>query len=155
MKNYKEFCQKYSKKTNPISMKIQIKRLNDEFLMQAQNETQNTIQMDSSTDGNPQGMSPMQLLLAGIGGCSTIDIISILKKQRQDLHDISISVDGERATEVPKVFTKIHIHYTLIGNLDKDKVQKAIDLSLETYCSVSKMLERTAQISYSFQIQTP
>jgi len=136
-------------------MKIQIKRLNDEFLMEAQNETQNTIRIDSSTDGNPQGMSPMQLLLAGIGGCSTIDIISILKKQRQDFQDIQVSIEGNRVDDVPKVFNKIHLHYTVIGNLEADKVQKAIDLSLEKYCSVSKMLERTAQISYSFNIQTP
>jgi len=136
-------------------MKIQIKRLNDEFLMEAQNETQNTIRIDSSADGNPQGMSPMQLLLAGIGGCSTIDIISILKKQRQDFQDIQVSIEGNRVDDVPKVFNKIHLHYTVIGNLEADKVQKAIDLSLEKYCSVSKMLERTAQISYSFNIQTP
>jgi putative redox protein len=135
-------------------MRITINRLNDEFLMEAQNEHQNSIRMDSSADGNPQGMSPMQLLLAGIGGCSTIDIISILKKQRQDLQDIQIQVDGERATdEMPKVFRKIHLHYTLKGTLDEDKVKKAIDLSVEKYCSVSKMLEKTATITYSFEIQ--
>jgi putative redox protein len=135
-------------------MKIEIKRIQEHFLMQAENETHQTILMDSS-QGTPQGMSPMELLLAGIGGCSTIDIISILQKQRQELQDIRITVEGNRADSIPKVFTKINLHYTLIGNLDTEKVQKAIDLSLEKYCSVSRMLEKTAEITYSFQIQKP
>jgi putative redox protein len=138
-------------------MNVQLQRLNEAFHFEAKNENNNSIHLDSSVagGGNGLGFSPMQLLLAGIGGCSAIDIISILQKQRQDLKDISVSVDGERAVatdKVPAVFEKIHIHYTLKGNLDKDKVQRAIDLSMNTYCSVSKMLEKTAAVTTSFEI---
>lgn len=95
----------------------------------------------------------MQLLLAGLGGCSTIDIVGILKKQRQELEDIRVTVDGEREPNVePSLFQDIHVHFTLTGNLDEDKVRKAVDLSMEKYCSVAKTLEKTARITYDFKI---
>ncbi|WP_027003210.1 OsmC family protein [Hugenholtzia roseola] len=138
-------------------MKIQIQRRNEAFLMEARNENGNTLLMDNAaayaTPNQAQGLSPMQLLLAAIGGCSTIDIISILEKQRQPLVDIQIEIEGARADTIPKVFEKINLHYTLFGNLDPEKVRKAIELSLEKYCSVSKMLEKTAEIAYSFSIK--
>ena len=134
-------------------MQIHIKRLDENFLMEAKNEHQNTILIDSSAGETPKGMSPMQLLLAGIGACSTIDIISILKKQRQNANSIEIIVNGDRVETIPKVFDKIHIHYILEGDLEEEKVKKAIDLSLEKYCSVSKMLEKTAQIDYTFEVK--
>lgn len=134
-------------------MKVITKRLEAPFHFEAQNETGNAVSMDSSKDGKSKGMSPMQLLLAGIGGCSSIDIVSILEKQRQPLEDIQVSAEAERAEGQPAVFTKIHLHYVLKGNLDEDKVKRAIDLSLDTYCSVSKMLDKTAKISYTFVIE--
>ncbi|MFN3316905.1 MAG: OsmC family protein [Raineya sp.] len=82
-------------------MQIHIKRLDENFLMEAKNEHQHTIIIDSSTDETPKGMSPMQLLLAGIGACSTIDIIDILKKQRQNLNNIEIFVNGDRVETIP------------------------------------------------------
>ncbi|TAD97678.1 MAG: OsmC family peroxiredoxin [Bacteroidetes bacterium] len=133
-------------------MTIEIKRLNENFRMEASNENGNSIQIDNIAGG--EGMSPMQLLLAGIGGCSSIDIIDILKKQRQDLKDLKVKVDGQRQKDVvPALFEKIHIHYHFFGNLDENKVQRAIKLSLETYCSVSKMLEKTAVVTSSYQIE--
>ncbi len=136
-------------------IKIEIGRVNDAFHMEARNEQGNTVEMDASPDvgGGNNGMRPMQLLLAAMGGCSTIDIISILKKQRQDLRDIKITVTGEREKDaVPSLFTEVHAHFTLYGDLDKDKVEKAVSLSVDKYCSVAKTLEAKAKITYSFEI---
>lgn len=111
--------------------------------------------MDGSTEigGLEGGFSPMQLLLAGVGGCSAIDIIGILKKQRQDLQDLSVEVDGDRQSkEEYSEFTNIHIKYTFTGDLDAAKVERAINLSLEKYCSVSKTLEKTSEITHSYEI---
>lgn len=139
-------------------MKIEIKRLNDGFQLEAENEVGNTIRMDASPDigGTNTGMRPMQLLLTALGGCSTIDIISILKKQKQPITDIKITVTGEREKDVvPALFTSAHVHFRLFGNLDAAKVEKAVSLSMEKYCSVAKTLEKTATITYSFEIIEP
>lgn len=136
-------------------MEIKINRLNDAYHMQAVNEEGCTISLDGSPDigGMNLGFRPMQLMLAGIGGCSGIDIINILKKQKQPLEDIQITVHGEREKDkIPSLFEKIHIRYTLRGKLDEHKVKRAIDLSLQQYCSVAKILEKTADISYSYKI---
>ena len=136
-------------------MKVEIARLNDAFNFEATNEQGRTIQMDASPDigGSNLGFRPMQLLLASLGGCSSIDIVNILKKQKQDLKDIKISVDGEREKDViPSLFTEIHIHFELTGKLDEDKVRKAIDLSVNKYCSVLKTLEKSAKITHSYSI---
>lgn len=136
-------------------IKIEIDRLNDGFHMAARNEQGNTVHMDASPDmgGTNQGMRPMQMLLAAMGGCSSIDIINILKKQRQDLKDLKITVTGEREKDaVPSLFTDVHAHFRLYGNLDKDKVEKAVALGVEKYCSVAKTLEVKAKITYSFEI---
>jgi putative redox protein len=138
-------------------MQIEIQRLNDAFWMEAKNEAGNTISIDSSleTGGSNLGFRPMQLLLAGIGSCSAIDIIDILKKQRQDLTDIKVQVDGEREKDkVPALWETIHVHYILKGNLEDEKVKKAVDLSMTKYCSVAKTLEKSANITYSYEIQS-
>ncbi|MCC5945621.1 MAG: OsmC family protein [Bernardetiaceae bacterium] len=134
-------------------MKVHIKRTDALHGMEAQNQNQNTIRIDSSASGSQQGMSPMELLLAGIGGCSAIDIIDILNKQKQEIKDLQIDIEGERSNSVPKVFTKIHIQYHFVGDIAEAKAKRAIDLSIEKYCSVSQMLEKTAQISYTFDIK--
>jgi putative redox protein len=136
-------------------LKIELNRLNDAFHFEASNENGNTVQIDASPDigGTNQGMRPMQMLLAAMGGCSAIDIVNILKKQKQDLQDIKVSVTGEREKDVtPSVFTEVHAHYKLFGNIDKDKAQKAVSLAVEKYCSVAKTLEAKATITYSFEI---
>jgi putative redox protein len=136
-------------------IKIEINRLNDGFHMEALNEQGNSIHIDASPDigGGNNGMRPMQLLLAAMGGCSSIDIINILKKQRQDLKDIKITVTGEREKDVvPSLYTEVHVHFKLFGNLDRDKTEKAVALSVEKYCSVAKTLEKTAKVTYSFEI---
>jgi len=136
-------------------MKITIDHLND-MHMEAQNEEGGLIRMDGSTEigGLEGGFSPMQLLLAGVGGCSAIDIIGILKKQRQDLQDLKVEVDGDRQSKGEySEFTNIHIKYTFTGDLDPDKVERAINLSLDKYCSVSKTMEKTSDITHSYEIQ--
>jgi putative redox protein len=130
--------------------------LNDAFHFSAANESGNTVQLDASPDigGTNQGMRPMQMLLAAMGGCSAIDIINILKKQRQDLKDLKITVKGEREKDAtPSLYQNIHAHFRFFGNLDPDKVEKAINLSIEKYCSVSRTLEKGgATITHSFEI---
>ncbi|MEM6841855.1 MAG: OsmC family protein [Bacteroidota bacterium] len=138
-------------------MQIKIKRLNDATHLEATNGDGLSFQMDGSLDvgGRNLAMRPMQVLLSSLGGCSAMDIISILQKQRQPLEDIQFTLDGSREEgKVPALFTEIHITYDLYGNLDEDKVKRAIDLSLEQYCSVAKTLEKTAKITYSFKIHS-
>jgi len=137
-------------------MKISLKRLDNDYLLEATNEHGKTICTDGSAaiGGGDQAFRPMQLLLAAIGSCSSIDIISILKKQKQPLEDIQIEVNAEREKDTtPSLFTDIHVHYHLVGALDEDKVKRAIDLSIGKYCSVSKILEKTANITTSYTIK--
>lgn len=136
-------------------IKIELKRLNDAFHFEAANENGNKVHIDASPDigGTNQGMRPMQMLLAAMGGCSAIDIVNILKKQKQTLTDIQVTVTGEREQgAVPSLFTEVHAHYKLFGALDRDKADKAVSLSVDKYCSVAKTLEKTARVTYSFEI---
>jgi putative redox protein len=138
-------------------MKVTLKRLNDAYHMQATNETGNSIKMDGSPKigGENLGARPMEVVLMSLAGCSSIDVISILKKMKQKVTDYNVEVDAEREPDmVPSLFTSIHLHYKLQGvNLDADKVKRAIQLSAEKYCSVSKILEPTAKISWDFSIE--
>lgn len=136
-------------------MKISIQRLNDAVHMEAKNEDGITLQMDGTGQigGINGGFRPMQMLLAAAGGCSAIDVVGILKKQRQNPDDLKIEVTGDRVSVGSySEFKSIHIHFILKGDLDENKVARAIDLSLTKYCSVSKTLEKTAKITSSFEI---
>src|ERR1700757_5304117 len=127
-------------------MQIRIKRFDKDYGFEASNEAGKTLTLDAgpAIGGHGQGFSPMQTLLAVIGGCSAIDIVSILKKQKQEIESFEMVVDGDREKgAVPAPFTAIHIVYHITGNVDKEKAQRAADLSIEKYCSVSKMLEKT------------
>src|SRR5690606_38700460 len=118
-------------------IKIELNRLNDAFHFSAENEDGVTVHLDSAPDsgGENLGMRPMQMLLAAMGGCSAIDIITILKKQRQELKDLKITVTGEREKDaIPSLYQTVHAHYKFFGPLDPDKVEKAINLSIEKYC---------------------
>ncbi|MBA4053317.1 MAG: osmotically inducible protein OsmC [Marivirga sp.] len=136
-------------------MKIELNRLNDAFHMEAVNEQGKTVHIDASPDigGTNQGMRPMQLLLAAFGGCSSIDIINILKKQKQPLKDLKVTITGEREKDVvPSLYTEVHAHFKFYGELDPEKVQRAVSLGVEKYCSVAKTLEYKAKITHSFEI---
>ena len=136
-------------------IKIELQRLNDSFHMEAKNEQGNAVHIDASPDigGQNLGMRPMQMLLAAMGGCSTIDVINILKKQRQDLKDVKVTVTGEREKDVvPSLYTEVHAHFKLYGNVDPDKAEKAVSLAVDKYCSVAKTLEKTAKVTYSLEV---
>jgi putative redox protein len=125
-------------------------------LLEAKNEEGNSIMMDGSPDigGINKGMRPMQVLLASLGGCSSMDVLSILNKQKQIVSDYKVVLNGERVKEGDvSLFRDIHIKFIFKGeNLDPDKVARAIKLSMEKYCSVTKTLEPTAKITTSFEI---
>jgi len=139
-------------------MKINLKRLNDAMHFQATNEKGNSIEMDSNPEigGEDKGVSPMETLLMAAAGCSSIDVVLILKKMRQKLDDIQVEVDGDRVKlKDYSYFKTIHLTFTLYGDLNEDKVAKAIDMSIQKYCSVSKILEKSAEITTSFKIIRP
>lgn len=137
-------------------MKVDVNWLGKDFHMEAGNEEGGIIRIDGKTNigGLEGGMSPMQLLLAGIGGCSAIDVISILEKQKQDLKSLKVEVDGDKQKNDVgfSEYKSIHMHFILSGNLDEKKVKRALDLSITKYCSVSKALEKGSEISYDFVI---
>jgi putative redox protein len=135
-------------------VKIEIKRLNDAYHMEATNEQGATLHMDASPDmgGLNNGMRPMQVVLTALGGCSVIDVISILKKQKQDLKDIRVTVTGERENVAPSPYSEANVHFRLYGKLDEEKVSKAISLSVDKYCSVAESLKPQTRITHSFEI---
>jgi len=104
-------------------------------------------------DGNEGGTKPMELVLLALGSCTAMDVLSIIKKMRITLYDFKIDIEAENADEHPKVFTQITLNYRFFGqDLDKTKLEKAINLSQDRYCSVSAMLSKTAKIEYNIQI---
>jgi putative redox protein len=135
-------------------MKIEIERVNNKVHLEAKNEQGIIVHMDGSPEigGEDLGARPMQLILMGLGGCTSMDMLSVLKKMREDVKSYKVTVDAERATEHPMVFTKIHVHYILEGKLKKENVEKAIALSMDKYCSVTHMLNTTATITHSYEI---
>ena len=133
-------------------MKIKLKNISNSHST-IENENGNFISIDNKSVKNPKGVSPMELLLMGVAGCSSIDIISILKKQKQKFKELTIEVSGEREKgELPSLFKKIHADVKFIGDIDYDKACRACKLSFTKYCSVSKTLEATAKITYSVYI---
>jgi len=127
----------------------------DGLLMVGKSDSGHTITMDGPPEsgGENLGVRPMEMLLLGVAGCTMIDVVTTLKKMRQDLSHLETKINAERATDHPKVFTDIHIQFILKGqNLDEKKVDKAITLSAEKYCSASIMLGETATISHDFEI---
>jgi len=137
-------------------MKVTLNRIDQGFHFEGIGSSANHVHIDGSEEigGSNSGVRPMELVLMGLGSCGAMDIISILKKQRQDLQDLKIYIDGKRDyKQTPAVFTEINIEFIFFGDLDKTKVEKAVSLSMEKYCSVSAMLEKTVKISYSFDIK--
>ncbi len=136
-------------------MEIKIKRINQRFNLEATGTNGRTVLIDAGPDdgGDDLGARPMQMLVMALGGCTSIDVISILKKQRQLVEDYSVDISYEREKDkIPSLFTSIHIKFILTGKIEKEKLEYAIKLSLEKYCSVAKIVEKTAPISYSFTI---
>ena len=125
------------------------------MLMVGKSNSGHSITMDGPPEigGENLGVRPMEMLLLGVAGCTMIDVVTTLKKMRQDLSHCETKVNAERADEHPKVFTEIHIQFIVKGkDLDSKKVEKAIKLSAEKYCSASIMLGETASITHDFEI---
>ena len=107
----------------------------------------------SGKDGIRPGPSAMELVLIGTGGCSAWDVVHILEKGRQNIDDCVVEMDAERADEDPMVFTKIHMHFIVTGRgLNADKVERAISLSADKYCSASAMMAKTADVTHDFEV---
>ena len=118
-----------------------------------ENQNGNSIEIDNKSDLSPKGVSPMELLLMGVAGCSSIDIISILKIQKQNFDYLYIEVEGKReGKELPSLFTEIHAKVFIEGNVDSKKAYKASELSFTKYCSVSKTLEASAKVTFSVYV---
>ena len=136
-------------------MKIKLERIDDAFHMRSTNEDGLSVEADGAPKigGGNKAVRPMQMLLASMASCSTIDIILLLKKQRQELKHIEVEVEGKRAEGVvPSVFTDIHLHYKLYGDLNPKKAERSCRLSIEELCSVSKMLEKAVNITWEYSI---
>ena len=136
-------------------MKIEMRRLEDPYVLEAVDEQGCTVLSDAAPaiGGKGSGMRPMHLVLSALGSCSSIDILSILRKQQMSVDDYRVSINAERVEgAVPSLFRSIHIHYRFTGRLDQDKVKRAIDLSLGKYCSVAALLYPTSRIEWSFEI---
>ena len=126
-----------------------------DLTMVAESASGHGVVMDGPPEigGSNLGPRPMEMVLMGLGGCTTVDVIMILKKSGQQVTDCRVEVSAERAETVPKVYTKIHVHYVVTGrSLDHRAVERAIRLSAEKYCSVSRMLEQAAEVTHDFEV---
>ncbi len=133
-------------------MKVFLERINDDFVFEVKNQNGHSVILDniSKLNGKVMGVSPMELLLMGVAGCSSIDVVSILKKQKKKISSLKMEVNGIREKgKIPSLFSHINIHISIEGNISKKKVIQAVSLSFDKYCSVSKTLESTAKISYT------
>jgi putative redox protein len=135
-------------------MKARVKWVEDVMFL-GESGTGHSLVMDGPKEmgGHGTGMRPMELLLLGLGGCTSFDMVQILKKARQDIRDCVVDIDSERSEVVPKVFTKIHVHYKITGkDLKETQVKRAVELSTEKYCSASLMLGKAAEITHDYEI---
>lgn len=137
-------------------MIIDLERKNNAFHFEATNESGVKIQIDASPaiGGENKGARPMEMLIMGLGGCSAIDILNILYKQKVAVEGFRIKIDAEREPDAtPSLFKDIHITFYIKGEVDRNKAERAINLSLDKYCSVAKTLEKTAKITYDLVLE--
>ncbi|AKD58546.1 disulfide bond formation regulator [Spirosoma radiotolerans] len=137
-------------------MHVELVRVDNAFHFEALGTSGVAQHMDAATDigGHNAGARPMEMLLMGLAGCSAIDVVLILQKQKQVIDDFRMKVDGLREKDAtPSPFKKIHITYLLKGQLDEVKVKRAIDLSMDKYCSATAQFRPSTDITYSFEIQ--
>lgn len=140
----------------PRTMRVVLRRANDAVHFVAETGAGGRVPIDGApaVGGRGLGARPMELLLAGLGGCSAIDVVGILRKQRQAVEDVAVTVEGEREPGEPSGFSRIHVHFSLRGPVDPDAVRRAVALSMDKYCSVARVLERSAAISYSHAVES-
>ena len=138
-------------------MSIKVEWRQEGYQFEAENTVGGKIRMDGDgvLQGIEGGIAPFELLLAGVGACSAVDVLMILQKQRQTIKSLVVQVEPEKIkNEIGySEYKSIHMHYTLVGAIDQAKAEKALKLSVEKYCSVSKALEKASKISYSVEIK--
>lgn len=136
-------------------MKITLNRINDNYLFECTNQAGNKILLDNTSQPNALGVSPMESVLMAVAGCSGIDMVSILKKQRQEITAFSAEVEGERVqVDEAKPFKTILVKFFLEGDIDPKKALKAAELSFEKYCSVSKTIEPNVTVDYEVYVNS-
>lgn len=138
-------------------MQVKVKWI-DGVSFVGESETGHAVVLDGAPEngGRNIGMRPMEMLLIGMGSCTAFDVVTILKKARQPIVDCVAEIAAERAETIPKVFTKIHVHFVVTGeNLNEQQVARAVSLSAEKYCSASIMLQKACEITHDFEIQAP
>ncbi len=134
-------------------MKITLNRINSDYLFECTNQSGNKILLDNTSQPGAKGVSPMESILMAVAGCSSIDIVSILKKQRQEITGFSAEVEGERVqVDEAKPFKSIVVKFFLEGNVDPKKALKSAQLSFDKYCSVSKTLEPNVATGYEVYV---
>lgn len=137
-------------------MEIEVNLLNQAYHFEAKNESGNTVNIDASPaiGGLGLGARPMELLIMGLGGCSGIDVLSILRKQKIEPQGFRVKISAEREKDAtPALFTDIHVKFIFKGPIDESKAKRAIDLSMDKYCSVAKTLEKTAKITSELVVE--
>jgi putative redox protein len=135
-------------------MQVRIKWL-EQRSFQAETGSGHTLMMDGPPEHGGQNTAarPMEMILVGLGGCSAFDVVEILEKSRQNVEDCQIEIDAERADEVPAVFTTIHMRFIISGQkLNEKHVKRAVELSVEKYCSVAKMMRPNVTITFDYEI---
>lgn len=137
-------------------MKLTLRQVDDRFHFRATSPQGLTVDIDDPSareEGGAQGVSPMQMLVMALGGCTGIDLVSILEKGRQRIDTLEITLDATREEgRAARVWEHVHLHFILTGDLDPEKVRRAIDLSLTIYCSVAKSLAPQTRLAYSFEV---
>ena len=135
-------------------MQVRIKWL-EQRSFQAKTGSGHTLTMDGPPEHGGRNLAarPMEMILVGLGGCSAYDVVEILEKSRQNINDCQIEIDAERLDDIPAVFTKIHMHFIIAGDgLNEKHVKRAVELSVDKYCSVAKMLRPDVDISYDYEM---
>jgi putative redox protein len=138
-------------------MKVELKRIDKNYRFEGNGSSNIPVYIDGSEKigGSNSGARPMELVLMALGSCGAMDIINILKKQRQEPDNIKVEITGNRDAEnIPAVFTDINVDFIFEGDLDSSKLSKAIELSMDKYCSVLTMLKNSVKITYSFKINS-
>ena len=136
-------------------MNINLIRKSGKFNFEAENESGFTVELDAKAaiGGEGKGFRPMEMLLIGLGGCSGIDMVNVLTKQKEPLDDIKIAINATRKeAEMPPIFDVIDIHFDLFGDLSTQKVERALQMTFDKYCSVSNILGRSATINFTYKI---
>ncbi|MDP1708770.1 MAG: OsmC family protein [Gammaproteobacteria bacterium] len=135
-------------------MKARVKWIEDSSFV-AQSGSGHSVVLDGPPEagGKNLGVRPMEMVLMGLGGCTAFDVVEILKKRRETIAGCSVEISAERADTVPKVFTRIHLHYIVSGSdVKEESIRRAVELSAEKYCSVSMMLNKSAVITHDYEI---